>query len=96
MENVKVTLPDGTQKEFPKGTTAREVAQSIGTGLAKAALAAKVDDHLVDLNAPLEADSEFHIITPSFCYLQTVVDIVLGLDTGQIPLLDLNSLLSTY
>ena len=65
MENVKVTLPDGTQKEFPKGTTAREVAQSIGTGLAKAALAAKVDDHLVDLNAPLEADSEFHIITPS-------------------------------
>jgi threonyl-tRNA synthetase len=65
MGNVKVTLPDGTQKEFPQGTTAREVTQSIGTGLAKAALAAKVDDHLVDLSAPLEADSEFQVITPS-------------------------------
>ena len=65
MENVKVTLPDGTEKEFPQGTTAREVAQSIGTGLAKAALAAKVDDHLVDLSAPLEGDSKFQVITPS-------------------------------
>ncbi|TAM80607.1 MAG: threonine--tRNA ligase [Acidobacteria bacterium] len=65
MGNVKVTLPDGTQKEYPQGTTAREVAQSIGAGLAKVALAAKVDDHLVDLSAPLEADSAFQVITPS-------------------------------
>jgi threonyl-tRNA synthetase len=65
MDNVKVTLPDGTEKEFAQGTTAREVAQSIGTGLAKAALAAKVDDHLVDLSAPLEVDSKFQVITPS-------------------------------
>jgi threonyl-tRNA synthetase len=65
MGNVKVTLPDGTEKEFPQGTRAREVAQSIGTGLAKAALAAKVDDHLVDLSAPLEGDSKFQVITPS-------------------------------
>jgi threonyl-tRNA synthetase len=65
MENVKVTLPDGTEKEFPQGTTAREVAQSIGTGLANAALAAKVDDHLVDLSAPIEGDSKFQVITPS-------------------------------
>jgi threonyl-tRNA synthetase len=64
MGNVKVTLPDGTQKEYPQGTTAREVAQSIGPGLAKVALAAKVDDQLVDLNAPLEADSEFQVVTP--------------------------------
>ena len=62
---VKLTLPDGTQKEYPQGTTAREVAQSIGTGLAKAALAAKVDGHLVDLSAPLESDSAFQVITPS-------------------------------
>jgi threonyl-tRNA synthetase len=65
MGNVKVTLPDGTQKEYPEGTPAREVAQSIGAGLAKVALAAKVDDHLVDLSAPLEADSEFQVITPA-------------------------------
>ena len=59
MGNVKVTLPDGTQKEIPQGTTAREVAQSIGAGLAKVALAAKVDGTLVDLSAPLEADGDF-------------------------------------
>lgn len=65
MGNIKVTLPDGTDKEFPQGTTAREVAQSIGPGLAKVALAAKVDGNLVDLSAPLEADSTFQVITPS-------------------------------
>ncbi len=64
MGNVKVTLPDGTQKEIPQGTTAREVAQSIGAGLAKVALAAKVDGTLVDLSAPLEADGAFQVITP--------------------------------
>ena len=65
MGNVKVNLPDGTQKEYPQGTTARDVAQSIGAGLAKVALAAKVDGTLVDLSAPLEADCAFQVITPS-------------------------------
>src|SRR5574340_1803557 len=65
MGNVKVTLPDGTQKEIPQGTTAGEVAQSISAGLAKVALAARVDDRLVDLSAPLETDSAFQVITPS-------------------------------
>ena len=64
MGNVQVTLPDGTHKEFPQGTTAREVAQSIGAGLAKVALAAKVDGSLVDLSTPLEADASFQVITP--------------------------------
>ncbi|HEX5410323.1 MAG TPA: threonine--tRNA ligase [Terriglobia bacterium] len=64
MDSVKLTLPDGTQKEYPQGTTAGEVAQSIGAGLAKAALAAKVDDHLVDLSVPLESGA-FQVITPS-------------------------------
>jgi len=64
MGNVKVTLPDGTNKEFPQGTTALEVAQSIGPGLAKAGLAAKIDGSLVDLSAPLEADAAFQVITP--------------------------------
>jgi threonyl-tRNA synthetase len=65
MGNIKVTLPDGTEKEIPQGTTAREVAQSIGAGLAKVALAAKVDGTLVDLSAPLEADGAFQVITPN-------------------------------
>lgn len=65
MGNVKVTLPDGTQKEYPKGTTARDVAQSIGAGLAKVALAAKVDGHLVDLSVPLESGGAFQVITPT-------------------------------
>ncbi|MEJ2007744.1 MAG: threonine--tRNA ligase, partial [Acidobacteriota bacterium] len=65
MGNVKVTLPDGTSKEFPQGTTAREVTQSIGPGLAKAALAAKVDGDLVDLSAPVQVDGAFQVITPA-------------------------------
>jgi threonyl-tRNA synthetase len=65
MESVKVNLPDGTSKEFPQGTTAREVAQSIGPGLAKVALAAKVDGRLVDLTAPIESDAAFQVITPA-------------------------------
>ncbi len=65
MANIKVTLPDGTGKEFPQGVTAREVALSIGPGLAKAALAAKVDDRLVDLAAPIESSASLQLITPS-------------------------------
>jgi threonyl-tRNA synthetase len=65
MGNVKVTLPDGTQKEIPQGTSAREVTQSIGAGLAKVALAAKVNGTLVDLSAPLETDAAFQVITPN-------------------------------
>ena len=65
MGNVKVTLPDGTQKEIPQGTSAREVTQSIGAGLAKVALAAKVNGTLVDLSASIEADVAFQVITPN-------------------------------
>ncbi|HVA00253.1 MAG TPA: threonine--tRNA ligase, partial [Terriglobia bacterium] len=65
MANVKVTLPDGTDKEFPQGVTAREVAQSIGPGLAKAALAAKIDGRMVDLATPIEASGPLQLITPS-------------------------------
>ncbi len=65
MANVKITLPDGTGKEFPQGVTAREVAQSIGPGLAKAALAAKFDGRLVDLSTPIESSGALELITPS-------------------------------
>ena len=59
----RITLPDGTVKEYPHPTTAAEVAAQIGPGLAKAAIGAKVDGALVDLNRPIETDSNLSIIT---------------------------------
>ena len=41
MSTVRITLPDGSQREMPRGSTARQVAESIGAGLARAALAAR-------------------------------------------------------
>jgi threonyl-tRNA synthetase len=60
---VKVTLPDGKVLELPRGSTAFDVAQAIGPGLAKAALAAKLGDALVDLRRPIEQDTTISIIT---------------------------------
>jgi threonyl-tRNA synthetase len=65
MSNVRVTFPDGATKEFPQGTTALEVAKSIGPRLAADALAAKVDDRLVDLSYRIESDAPVQFITPS-------------------------------
>jgi threonyl-tRNA synthetase len=65
MSSVKVTFPDGATREFPQGTTALEVAKSIGPRLAADALAAKVDDRLVDLTYPLQSDAPVQFITPS-------------------------------
>jgi len=48
----KVTLPDGSTLEVADGTTARQLAEQIGPGLAKAAVAAKVNGQLVDLSTP--------------------------------------------
>lgn len=56
-------LPDGTRKSFSPGTTPREVAESIGPGLAKAALAAKLDGEWVDLRAPLARSGKLRLIT---------------------------------
>ena len=58
-----ITLPDGSQREFAQPVTVAEIAQSIGTGLAKAALAGKVDGHLVDTSFRIEHDTELAIIT---------------------------------
>jgi threonyl-tRNA synthetase len=65
MQTIQITFPDGATKEFPRGTTALEVAKSIGPRLAAEALAAKVDSRLVDLSSPLESDSPIQFITPS-------------------------------
>ncbi|HSC59185.1 MAG TPA: threonine--tRNA ligase [Gemmatimonadales bacterium] len=60
---IKVTLPDGTVKEMPAGSTSLDVAKAIGPGLAKAALAARVDGKIWDLDRPLAGDATLSIIT---------------------------------
>lgn len=62
-ELVRVTLPDGSVRELPKGNSVRDLAQQIGPGLAKAALAAKVNGEVVDLGRPLEGDAQVEILT---------------------------------
>jgi len=59
----KVTLPDGSILEISDGTTAKELAEQIGAGLARAAVAAEVNGQLVDLSAPITADAAVKIIT---------------------------------
>jgi threonyl-tRNA synthetase len=61
MPNIR--LPDGSSKSFPNPVTAAEIAQSIGPGLARAALAAKVDGKLVDLGFRVESDADVAIVT---------------------------------
>ena len=58
-----ITLPDGSQRSFPNPVTVAEVAQSIGAGLAKAALAGKVNDELKDLSYLIDSDVGLSIIT---------------------------------
>ena len=60
---MKITLPDGSAKKFPGPVTVAEVAQSIGAGLARAALAGKVNGRLVDTGFRIEADAELAIVT---------------------------------
>ncbi len=60
---VRVTLPDGSQRGYPRGATIRDVAESIGSRLAKAALAARVDGEVVDLARPLDGDARVEILT---------------------------------
>ncbi len=64
MADITITLPDGSTRDVPKGTTAGEVAASIGRGLAKAALAATVDGEVIDLDRPIEHDASIAIVTP--------------------------------
>lgn len=60
---VKITLPDGSVKEFEGPVTALEVADSIGARLAKAAVGAKIDGELSDLSTRIEADAAVAIVT---------------------------------
>ncbi len=58
-----ITLPDGSKKVFEKSVTILEIAQSIGAGLAKATIAGKVNDVLIDATIPISRDSKVVIIT---------------------------------
>src|SRR5262245_26233868 len=61
MPNIR--LPDGTVKGFPGAVTVAEIAKAIGPGLARAALAGKVDGKLVDASYPIERDAAVAIVT---------------------------------
>lgn len=61
----KITLPDGSIKEFPGPVSALEVAKSIGAGLAKAALGCRIDGELRDLSTMIEKDCSLSIVTPT-------------------------------
>jgi len=58
-----ITLPDGSKKVFEKSVTILEIAQSIGAGLAKATIAGKVNNVLLDATIPINKDSKVVIIT---------------------------------
>jgi threonyl-tRNA synthetase len=60
---IHITLPDGSRREYPQALTVGDVAASIGAGLAKAALAGKVDGKVVDLSHRIEADASVAIVT---------------------------------
>ena len=60
---IQITLPDGSQRDYPGPVTVAEVAASIGAGLAKAALAGKVNGTVVDTSFQMAADSALSIIT---------------------------------
>ncbi|MEO6225178.1 MAG: threonine--tRNA ligase [Sphingomicrobium sp.] len=59
----KIALPDGSVKEMAEGSTPADVAAAIGPGLAKAALAARVDGELRDINRPFDRDSRLELVT---------------------------------
>jgi len=63
VSGIRLTLPDGSVREVPAGTTGRQLAESIGPGLAKAALAVRVDGQVWDLSRPIECDATVAILT---------------------------------
>ncbi|KJE26978.1 threonine--tRNA ligase [Geobacillus kaustophilus] len=60
---IRITFPDGAEKEFPKGATTEDIAASISPGLKKKAIAGKLNGRFVDLRTPLQEDGELVIIT---------------------------------
>ena len=63
MSEIRLRLPDGSERTYPAGITGQGVAEKIGPRLAKDALAVKIDGHLQDLHTPLDNDAAAEIIT---------------------------------
>ena len=63
MSNVTITLPDGSSKSYPAGTTGYDIARSISPRLAKEAIAVKVDGKVRDLNCEIDANAPVQILT---------------------------------
>ena len=63
MSELRLTLPDGSIREYAAGVTGRQVAESIGAGLARAAVGIRVDGEIWDLNRPITADAPIAILT---------------------------------
>src|SRR4051812_1947973 len=61
---INITLPDGLQRAYPQPVTVADVAASIGPGLAKAAIAGKVDGKVVDTAYTIKDDARVAIVTP--------------------------------
>ncbi|MDP7239557.1 MAG: TGS domain-containing protein, partial [Candidatus Latescibacteria bacterium] len=63
MNNIQITLPDKSVKEIKQGSTSADLARSIGEGLLRASIAAKVDGDVVDLHFPINASTKVEILT---------------------------------
>ncbi len=63
MDKITVTLPDGSEREYGAGISGMEIAADIGAGLAKAALAIRINGELRDLSVPINGNAEIAIIT---------------------------------
>lgn len=63
MSTIKITLPDGTEKQFPKGTTSLDVAMSISEGLARNVLAAEINGEVWDATRPIHEDANIKLLT---------------------------------
>src|SRR6476661_2304832 len=60
---IKITLPDGSVREYEKGTTSLQIAKSISEGLARKVLAAHVNGQVWDLSRPINSDATFKLLT---------------------------------
>lgn len=62
-KTIQITFPDGSRRSFPAGATGMQIAESISAGLARNALAVKVDDTVMDLSRPISSDAAVSILT---------------------------------
>jgi len=62
-EKIKIKLPDGSEREYPKGSCGMDVAMSISEGLARNVLAAKVNGEIWDANRPINQDADLQLLT---------------------------------